>query len=118
MIKYKHAVAKNGRPMYFKNGQPIAKKNIPKTVLQNLEPDTTISVSSGEGGTPQKPVDTQPNNEQESNQSKDSKCIFCRKPATRTRFVDLKTAKLCEEDYNNHTTGEVVARLRELSKEQ
>ncbi len=41
-------------------------------------------------------------------------CVFCGEPGTRRKFVFLQTVFLCEEHWNNKTTGEVGQRIKEL----
>ncbi len=135
MIKYKQVNARNGRTMYYKNGNMVAKTDIPPSILNNLEPGVELStgtpdprsdaVSNGAsaampaGGTvspgdlPRQTIDENTANDAELAQ--DKSCIFCGEPGTRTRYINMATANLCEDDYQTHTTGEIAAQMREIS---
>lgn len=43
-------------------------------------------------------------------------CPFCGKTGTRTKFVHLQLVELCEDHYQDKTTGEIAEIIR--SKEQ
>lgn len=134
MIKYKHVVTSNNRNMYFVNGKLQKPELVPQGIKNILEPgvelttdgvaDTLPDFSSAEqaintappipsGGTVTvQTVDDQANNRPKSKKDK-KECIFCGEPGDRTRFVNLQTIDLCDEDYNSHTTGEIAAQVRE-----
>jgi hypothetical protein len=38
-------------------------------------------------------------------------CLFCGQPGDMTRFVNLKTVYLCNEDYNTKTVGEIGQKM-------
>lgn len=114
MITYKRKDAKNGRVMYFKNGKMTSPSEIPQSILNQLTPDTEISVDSPapkqmgvkDKEEPAKPASKEP-------------CVFeCGKPATRRRFLNMQIIRLCDEDYEGHTTGEIVAQSRKVATVQ
>lgn len=44
----------------------------------------------------------------------DKACIFCGEAGTEQRFVHMQMVSLCQEDYDNRTTGEVGSKVKEL----
>lgn len=140
MIKYKQVNAKNGRTMYYKNGRMVKEDQIPASILNNLEPGVELTTGSPDpdpetdaintpderqtasmlpGGTispgdlPRQTVDGSA--PAEANLTQDKSCIFCGEPGIRTRFINLATAHLCEDDYQNHTTGKIAAQMQKVS---
>ncbi len=49
---------------------------------------------------------------------KSRRCIFCGNNAEYSRFVNLQTVALCEEDYLNQNIGKIAQRLNQLNKEE
>lgn len=45
-------------------------------------------------------------------------CIFCGNYADSGKFINQRFWPLCRDDYQNHTTGQVVAHLRETSEQR
>lgn len=39
-------------------------------------------------------------------------CVFCGEPTTRSKLINLKVIRLCEDDYLSKTTGEIAQQLR------
>lgn len=104
----------NGYKMFMVRGKPrfrkigtrgIAKQNsLPRDVMEHfglLNPDVPETEE-----TPDEP-------------RKDPKaCIFCGVHSRYTRFVNLQTIYVCDEDYQNQNIGKCAARLRELKELQ
>lgn len=42
-------------------------------------------------------------------------CIFCGEYADSGKFINQRFWPLCKDDYRDHTTGQVVAHIRELA---
>lgn len=126
MIKYSMKVAKSGRKMYFKNSKPCAEKNVPASILNQLEDGVSIEVSSDTtstapaqpGGTPMSAVQpdlTVDDQQPEQAQSEEPNvCVFCGEPATRQRYINQQTIRLCDADYDGHTTGEIVEQVNKV----
>lgn len=119
MLKYKHVKAANGRDMYYMNGKMVKQVEIPLSVQNMLEPGVELILPSAGEGDDAETVDQTPVNSPLLGKSEDrTTCIFCGEPATRIRFVNLQNAKLCEEHYSNHTTGEIAAQMREVDNQE
>lgn len=96
--------------------QLIAKKKIPEDELRKLYSSKmdslddlnieTLDEGSGQSGQLEGALP----------ESKD--CIFCGHYGTSSKFVNMKKVPLCDEDYQTHTTGEVIAQLRLKESEQ
>ena len=43
------------------------------------------------------------------------KCLFCDKPSTHQRLINNMMVALCKDDYQNKSTGKIVAKLRKKS---
>lgn len=115
MLKYKHVVTANGRDMYFKNGKMVKKADIPAEILPRLEDGVELQMGSQPEA--DETVDEHASLPGESESEVVGKdCIFCGKEATKQRFVNLKIAPLCEDDYESHTTGEIAAQINEVLK--
>lgn len=121
MLKYKYVQTANGRDMYFMNGKMVGKDKIPVSIFNMLEPGVELKLPSpGETdeSEPTETVDDAPDTTLKLGKSEDrTTCIFCGEPATKIRFVNGQNVKLCVEDYDNHTTGEIAAQMREVEKE-
>lgn len=114
MIKYKHVISRSGRSMYFKNGKMVSLDQIPVDILPRLEDGVELQMGSPveEAET----VDDTIDNEVKLTKSEDRKtCIFCGEPSTRIRYINQQNAKLCDEDYNNNTTGEIAAQMNRVN---
>jgi hypothetical protein len=117
MVKYKRVDTANGRTMYFKNGKMVKATDIPAEILSRLEDG--VELQMGSPTETDETVDQSEDNEAQLSQKELPKdCIFCGEPATRKRFVNLQIANLCETDYNNHTTGEIAAQIREVQNQE
>ncbi len=92
----------------------VAKKDIPEEELKKLYSNQmdslddlnieTVDEGSGQSG--------------QSKQEPESKdCIFCGGYGNRSKFLNGKKVPLCEEDWLNHTTGEVVAQMNKVKQE-
>lgn len=115
MIKYKLVETANGRIMYFKDGKMVKKSYMPADILPRLQSGVELQMSTpGNLET----VDQEPEDKGQSDSQVvgGKECIFCGEPATKQKFVNLKIAMLCENDYTTHTTGEVAAQIREYEK--
>lgn len=133
MLKYKYVEAKNGRPMYYKNGKMVKSEDIPPSVRSMLEPGVELTLPSpGESeetetteedesnplGLDQETVDAIAENEAQSKKSAERKtCIFCEEPATKQRYINQRLAKLCDADYESHTTGEIAVQLKAVEED-
>lgn len=77
-----------------------------QAVLVNQADGTVFDMISGiEGAESSSVQQVQPD---------DRRCIFCGQPGTKRKFVFLQMVFLCDEHYNNKTTGEVGQRIKEL----
>lgn len=110
MIKYKRVDTANGRIMYFKNGKMVSKDDIPAGIVNSLENGVELSVGTPDPET----VDEANTVKAQSPQSKI--CIFCKKESSRTKFINLETVYLCDEDYESHTTGEIAEQMRTIKE--
>lgn len=88
---YKQSKGPRGRWLYFRNGRMISKNDIPKHILENMEPEKPVSDQLPEF----------------------RRCIFCNLPATEEKWLNLKKYYLCFDDYQIKTTGEVAEKVRE-----
>lgn len=111
MIKYKKIVAKNGKEMFYKNGTLTKVGTIPTSILNNLEDGVELSV-----GTPNPETVDETHEDAPKLHPKDNVCIFCGEPSTRTRFLNMNTIYLCDEDYTNNTTGKIVAQFNRVNQ--
>lgn len=41
-------------------------------------------------------------------------CIFCGKYGKNAKFINMQTVYLCDEDYQNKSTGQVGSKMKEL----
>ena len=106
MIKYKRVDTANGRIMYFKNGKMISGDDVPTSIKLNLEDGAVFTVDS--------PVETvDETTSSEGQLAQDKTCVFCGEPSDTAKFVNGQTVLLCSKDYASHTTGEIVAFLRD-----
>lgn len=105
--------------MYFKDKKLISQKNAPGQLLESDQFNVTIDIPE-DGDTSQQPEQTQEQvaEEDEADERPERKCVFCGQQGTQEKFVNLQTVYLCKEDYDNHTTGEIVAKLRENQNEK
>lgn len=119
MVKYSTFVDKRGIRRFRKTDDSlpvrktklIAQADIPPEVLaelvnkmdllDGLQVETVDDSADGQGQSKQEaqPVSTD--------------CIFCGAYGNRRKFVEMRTVRLCEEDWQTKTTGEVVGKLRE-----
>jgi hypothetical protein len=107
MIKYKLVVSAKGRKMYYRNGKMCSPSEVPAGILNNLENGMEISTGSAQ---------TLDESTQEQAQSIENKtCLFCGEEGDKIRFVNLQNVRLCSKDYDSHTTGEIVAKMREVT---
>lgn len=122
MLKYKYVEAANGRTMYYRNGKMVKQSEIPLSIQNMLEPGVELKLPSpgeDDNAEPDQTVDQDSVNSPILGKSEDrTTCIFCGEPATRIRFVNLQNAKLCDNDYSNHTTGEIAAQMREVDNQE
>lgn len=81
----KQVTTKSGRKMYFNNGKLITRDKYRELSLETI-------------AKPKIAVETR-------------KCIFCGQEGTRSKFVNLQTVYLCDEDYLTKTTGKVAERI-------
>jgi len=107
VIKYKKVVTKDGRTMFFENGKMVSDSRIPQSILKNLEDGVEISINTPDPET----VDETPSTAPQLDSNKNV-CIFCGDESSKTKFLNLQTVHLCEEDYQNHTVGEIVSRVK------
>ncbi len=145
MIKYKKVVSKSDRAMYYMNGNLVKKEAIPVSVLNMIETGAEIELPSGdepalspeilekeekidtsekrapqinEQGqilhTQQQMVDENANDNPQTPPD-ERVCVFTGEPATRSKFLNGQTIYLSDEAYNTHSSGEIVARARELA---
>lgn len=80
-------LAKNGRTMYYLDNKLTSK--------QKYEEWESGSVAVKE-------------------KTDEAACLFCGKEPSRTKFVNLKMVKLCEDHYQEKTTGEIAERMRNV----
>jgi len=76
-----------GRSIYFLDGKLVSAKSIPQNELDKLNGAVVET-------TPVPKV-----------------CIFCGEYGTEEKFINLQTLYLCNEDYLNKTSGEIVHQL-------
>lgn len=93
MAVYKTINAHNG-VRYMKDGRMISERIVPANVVKLLETQPEVDDTD-------LPVDRPMR-----------RCVFCKQQATCTRFINLQTIDLCEEDYYGKTTGQIVQQLR------
>lgn len=121
MLKYKYVQAANGRDMYYMNGKMVSKSKIPADILPRLEEGVELQMGSQEPVEEQEELETvdgAPDHTVKLSKSEDrDTCIFCGEPATRQRYINQQNAKLCDDDYSSHTTGEIAAQMREVENE-
>jgi hypothetical protein len=124
MLKYKYVQTANGRDMYFMNGKMVAKDKLPVSIVNMLEPGVELTMptpgdddQTNVDPTTKEIVDASQEDTAQSSHTEPGKCVFCGNEATRQRYVNLTIAPLCENDYQSHTTGEIVARLREVESD-
>ena len=79
---------KNGKRIFFIDGQKTSRENY-ENIMGPFKDDPEAA--------PEEIVE---------------QCPFCGKDGTRIKFVNLRKIKLCEKDYQDKTTGEIVAALR------
>lgn len=124
---YKRIITKKGREMIYKDGKLVSTKEVPEQELAKLRVvEYTSTTSNGEPivvdgvemveevQTVDGVVPNQPTLRQEEAPVVEKICIFCGQNGDASKFVNLQTAYLCEEDYLSKTTGEVVEQLRKL----
>lgn len=97
MATYTKKNGPRGRFLYFKDGKMISVKDIPEDIVDKLPLNGEYEEKEVVAPTVRK-------------------CIFCGNHATESRFVDLQTIYLCEEDYYSKTTGKITEKLREKGK--
>lgn len=108
---YEKKIAKNKRVMFYKNGKLISVKDIPEVDRYMLEGLTREQAEELEKANhPLQTVDAEGDVPSQLKQGK--VCIFCSEVATTSKYINGKTADLCNNDYYSRTTGEVAAQLR------
>lgn len=93
MATYTKKNGPRGRFLYFKDGKMISVKDIPEDIVDKLPLNGEYEEKEVVAPTVRK-------------------CIFCGNHATESRFVDLQTIYLCEEDYYHKTIGEISQILK------
>lgn len=94
---------RNGNFRYKKEGQLgfVSKNNVPIDELERLH---STSQLPKEVVAAEEAVDAS------------KLCLFCGQYTRISRFINLQTIPLCEEHYQNQTTGKIVQKLRELQQ--
>lgn len=106
---YTKTVTKSGKPMFFKDGKLISKKDIPAVelyILSGVDRNMAEQLAAQDAQT----IDAAPSEGPQLNQAK--VCIFCKQAATTSKYINGETGLLCQDDWMNHTTGEVAAQMR------
>lgn len=113
MTHYKRVDAKNGRIMYFINGDMASPNRIPKSVIQLLQKNKNTELEFDVDPITQvdEAVSTPEPEKKEPNIIDRKVDIFDGTPATHEKFLDGKTIGLSDENYKTKTVGEIVHQL-------
>jgi hypothetical protein len=98
MEGWKRITMKNGRTRYMYQRKFIAATKVPfeiKAVLDRPRPD-------------EEPPQPAP---QSQGPKQERKCIFCGAHARFTKFVNLQTVYVCDDDYYDKSTGKIAEQL-------
>lgn len=113
MTEYKRLKAKNGRVMYFINGDMVSPKRIPADVLSLLGNNTKLELDILPLDIVEMPKEAVEDPKQSETVSSDRKvCIFTGEPATHEKFLQGVTIGLSDESYRAKTTGQIVAQMK------
>lgn len=104
-MKYKRKETANGRVMFFVDGKMTAEKEIPESVLGQLEGDMELEIQAPTAASPDETTDQIPRSER--------KCFIDGKPGVFKKWLQLHEVYLCEEHKASLTTGEIVQKMRE-----
>lgn len=107
MTKYKRVDAKNGRTMWFVNGDMTSAQEIPLDVIRDLQSTGTLEIDDGE------PTGYQPPERPVKQPPVERICIVDGEPGTHSKYAQGITVYLCDAHYGKTTTGELVALMRE-----
>lgn len=94
----------------------IAKDKIPTEELKKLLEVNNMDLL---GGLNVQMIDESDEAQAQLEQEPESKdCVFGDGPGNRRKFLNGKIVRLCEEDWQTKTTGEIVGQLNQLKEQQ
>ena len=92
MPEYKQVTTKDGKILHYKDGRLTSKADY------EVNKQPTVKTVDEKLADAEKKM-----------------CIFCGKSATRTKWLNGEVIRLCNDDYLNHTSGEIAEQVRKTN---
>ena len=87
---------------FTKDGRLFSKKNIPANIYRQFEDKEVGHEVNDEGVVLEAPV---------------KECVFCGSESKLYKLINSQTIYLCDEDYYDKNTGQIVQQVRENNKD-